>query len=87
MHLEDLERQSGVRPPELDGPDCPQALAYLWTWFCELSNVRGGGMGLAPIGWSEMQAWCAVTRRELTRLECQALGAMDRRFLEVMAAK
>lgn len=84
VHYEDLERQSGVRPVELDGPACPDGMQYLWGWFCELSNARGGGFGLAPLGWGEIDAWCRVSVRTLLPFERQAVAALDHRYMEIM---
>lgn len=76
-----------MRDARLDGAECPPALVYLWTWFCEVSHVRGGGLGLMPLAWSEIDAWCRVTRRRLSHFERQALCVLDRKFMEIMSEK
>lgn len=80
------------RSPEaaaaLEGPGCPFGLEYLWEWYIEVSAVRtGNGFDANPITWTELDAWCRMTRRQLLPFERHAFGALDRKFLETMASK
>ena len=84
MHLESIERQTGKRPAELDGPECPEALAHLWEYFCELSAARGAGMaGIEPLHYGEIEAWSRLSRRELGFFELECLVAVDHKFREI----
>ena len=37
-HLESVERQTGKRPAELDGQECPYELEYLMYWWSEIHD-------------------------------------------------
>jgi hypothetical protein len=63
---------------ELDGPPVPPALAYLLEWLDELYGRSGATMdGLAPLSYSTMQAWAALTGRHPLPHEVQALMLLD----------
>jgi len=82
MALEQVEKQTGIRPPELDGPECPDAVEYLWKWFIELDNARGGnGFGLNPISYTELLAWATMTRANPSPWEVATLKRIDALFL------
>ena len=76
-----------MRPPELDGPDLPDELAFLWGYFTELHETRSGGMGPGPISYSEIDAWQRLTGRELPIWQVKAIKRMDRAFMQVEAKK
>lgn len=88
-HLAVIERQLG-RPLELagapvSGVECPEPLAYLWGWFCELMARRGtNGFGVNPIGFDELDAWCRVLGRTLTPWEVRVLLRLDDTALAIM---
>ena len=86
-HFESVERQTKRRPPELDGPPCPEPLRYLLRWFSELHLARGSsGFGENPIGYVDIAAWSRLTRKHVTPYEVAALVAVDRAYLNVMAS-
>ncbi|WP_420133957.1 phage tail assembly chaperone [Rhodopseudomonas sp.] len=62
------------------GPECPQALAYLWQWFSELSaGLSSNGFGPAVVTWEALRAWSSFMRLRLEPWEARALvdmGAM-----------
>lgn len=63
-------------------PVLPAALAYLWNHFASLHRCRGGnGFGPNPISWSEIKAYCDVTRTALCSWEVEAIRALDDEFL------
>lgn len=67
---------------ELDQPDFPDDLDYLWEWFLELHSARqSGGFGAAPISYLEMEAWSRLTDRELRDWEARAIRTLDGMFL------
>ena len=83
-HLDAAERQTGISPPGLDGPDCPPEAWYLWEWYIALGNARGGnGFGLNPIGFTEIAAWSALTGCRPTPFEVGCLRALDDAFFRV----
>lgn len=48
-HFEGLAKQ-GVEVPELQGPQLPEELKYLYEWFIELWSGQ-------MITWTELKAW------------------------------
>lgn len=76
VHLEGVERQTGRRPAQLDGPECPELLEGAWRDFLEVSGRRGSGAhGPVPLTWMDLDAWARLTRRavapQLVRLLCR----------------
>ncbi len=81
-HLTSVYQQTGVLPPELDEPEIPTSLAYLWQWFQELSFSRSShGYGHNPLSYGDMDAWARLTGRRLDPWEVQALKDVDVVFL------
>ncbi len=59
----------------------PEALGYLWDWFCELSSGRPSGMGPGPLTWEGILAWTTLTGTRPAPWEIRALRALDTAFL------
>jgi hypothetical protein len=63
---------------ELEGPQLPEVLAYLWGGFVELSAARSStDAGPNPVGWLEIEAWARLTRRSLSAWEVDVLRSLD----------
>jgi hypothetical protein len=68
----------------LDGPEMPTAGAHLWEWFCELSNVRRGGLsGPEPIGLDQLDAWQRLHGVKLHSWEIGCIEALDMKWREI----
>lgn len=80
-HLEAVERISGKRPKELDGPQPPEGALYLWDWFTQLHNARGGGWGPAPISWEAIDAWARRMRVDPRPWELEVIREIDALYL------
>lgn len=77
-HLEAVERVTGERPPELDGPECPAGGEYLWSWFTQLRNRQNGGLvGPQRVTWQEADAWSRMTRTDVAPWEIEIIFAVD----------
>jgi hypothetical protein len=65
-------------------PDAPVvSLEYVLSWFWHLSNRRAPGFdGVAPISYTEIGSWTALTRTIVTPSEIELLVAMDNAYLE-----
>lgn len=84
-HLALEER--GKHQPELEGPSCPSALAYLLIYFGEMASRRtSGANGANPITWSDMQAWESLTKRRLDAFDTSLLCRIDDAYLRIMTA-
>jgi len=56
----------------------PEVLVYLWDWFLQLDNARGGsGFGINPISYSEIQAWAQLLGIRPEPWEVEALKRVD----------
>ncbi|MDB4913105.1 MAG: hypothetical protein JWM95_749 [Gemmatimonadetes bacterium] len=63
---------------ELEGPEFPESLDYLWRWFQELHRTRAAGMnGPEPMTHTEIDAWARLTNRTPDALEVDALLMLD----------
>jgi hypothetical protein len=68
--------------PDLDGPEPPLELAYLWEWFQDLHTARGSnGMGPNPITYTDIAAWAGLSGITLRAPEIQAILMLDRLWL------
>jgi hypothetical protein len=62
----------------LIGPARPIALEYLWSWFMELRVGAGQGFnGIAPLTWTELDAWARLTQTRPYPHEVKALFSLD----------
>ena len=81
-HLEQVERQTGRRPKELDGPTFPTLMSYVWSAFINLSNTRSIGFsGPNPISYIEIKAWKDLTESPLTSFEVEAIKCLDTMYM------
>jgi hypothetical protein len=84
--LEQVAAATGKRPPELDGPEFPEAWDHLMTWFLDLGLGRtSSGFGPNPLTWADFQAWSQLTGIVLRPVEVQLLRVLDRAYLKAMA--
>ena len=57
-HLENIERQTRVKPKELEQQvQLPEVFLDCWLWFLALNSTRVPGFGISAISFSEMQAY------------------------------
>src|SRR5690625_3399103 len=83
----EIERQTGIRSPELDGPQLPDAGLRVWGWFQELSRRRGWQIGVAavaqPIPFSDIHAYFALTGEVLEPWQRRLLTDLDDLYLTI----
>lgn len=74
VHLKRLV-EMGRRPvEELEGPEVPDAVEYLWDWLLELDGMRHIGMnGPEPFTPEMVEAWARMSGNEVTPAEFRAL--------------
>lgn len=78
-HLEAAARTgSAFARQQLEEPEFPVALTYLWGWVHEIRQGLGVGMdGLASLTWTALEAWQRLTDRLLQPHEVEAVFAVD----------
>ena len=87
-HLMKVWNSTGKMPQKLDAPYFPSAVAYVWTWFNELSNARvSTGFGVSPITYSEILAWSQLTDSEPTPWEVAVIKMLDVLFIREYSSK
>jgi hypothetical protein len=77
-HLEQVERQTGIRPKELEGPDFPFLLSHIWSAFVACSKARTGGFsGANPLTYENIKSWIGLTGTPLDPREVEAVKELD----------
>ena len=77
-HLEQVERQTGIRPKELEGPDFPFLLSHIWSAFIACSKARTGGFsGANPLTYENIKSWIELTGTHLDPREVEAVKELD----------
>ena len=77
-HLEQVERQTGIRPKELEGPDFPFLLSHIWSAFVACSKARTGGFsGANPLTYENIKSWIELTGTPLDPREVDAVKELD----------
>jgi hypothetical protein len=78
----------GVKPSELDGPECPYYGSYLWEWYLQLRRRSAGtGFGAAPITWEAIDAWARRSGIDPAPWELEILESLDAAYLKQQAAE
>ncbi len=77
-HLEQVERQTGKTPVELEEPDFPSLLSHIWSAFIVISSGRTGGFsGPNPITFEQILAWKELTQSTLDAREVEVIKRLD----------
>jgi hypothetical protein len=77
-HLSQVEQQTGITPRELEVPEIPPIIEYIWEVFIEVSSGRSAGLsGPSPISHQEIHSWSILTGITLTSFEVNLLKKID----------
>ena len=71
-HLTTIWKATGHKPPELEQPEKPEALEYLWVWYWQIPK---------PITFTELHHWSSLTRRNLRAWEAELLASLHRSWV------
>jgi hypothetical protein len=66
----------------VDLPDNP--LPYLTDWLIEIGPLATGGMGPAPLDWSDIANWQSLVGIRLDAWEARTIRKLSREFLDQM---
>lgn len=81
QHLEAAARRGiAAAIKELEGPEIPDALEYVWGWYCQLAATRRfNGMSghPEPLTYETIDAWSRLTGHTPTPEEVDALLLLD----------
>lgn len=73
-HYRQIEQSTGVRPPELNVPDVPAALAHFWQSFLRVHQARTAD---DPVAFSEVDAYSRLTGHDFTPDEIDLISELD----------
>ena len=80
-----MERQTGVRPIELNGPEFPRLVSHIWFAFLSLNRGRGQAFhGVAPLSALEIKSWCELSGEHLSPRDFEAIKRLDSLFVRVV---
>jgi hypothetical protein len=86
-HFESSERATGRPHKGLQLKPIPAAFErslYLWQ---ELHRGRSlGGLGLGPLSWQDIHAFCQITNERLSADQLEAIRVIDAEFFASQAA-
>lgn len=87
--LENVWRQTGVKPKELDNiPELPSSCEEVWGWFLNLNESRSSsGFGFNPITYSDIDAFFRLKQIVPETWEIDLVKRLDREVLGVYAEK
>ena len=81
-HYMQVERQTGKRPIELEGPEFPRKMSHIWSVFSALSSTRPMGFsGPLPITYTDIKNYCDLYGIELEPRDLDAIKRLDNTFL------
>jgi len=84
-HLEQVERQIGYAPRELEPPEFPFLVQHIWSAFISLSTGRTAGFnGPNPITFEQIKAWKELTGQPLSPRDVEAIKSLDAVYVRVM---
>jgi hypothetical protein len=73
---------------QLDGPDLPEPLFYLYEWSHELFGRSGvGPNGFAPLSYTTIRDWAILTGNDPSLDDVQALIRLDQTMLATEPVK
>lgn len=77
-HLQQVEKATGKKPKELDGPPIPLNGMFVWDSFLDIHQGRSYGMsGPNPLSWEAISAWCNLNEIVLSSWEIGMIKSLD----------
>jgi len=78
----------GVEDKIPEPPVIPDAVMHVWEWFWKLNARRVPGFdSMAPLTYSEIYHWSALTRTQIATQEINMLIQMDDVYLQAISAE
>lgn len=74
-----VQKTTGVKPEQLNVPEPPQELLYLYDWFLELYSGH-------PLTFSELLSWTQMMRITVEPWEIDAIRSLERILRSVQHA-
>ena len=81
-HLEQVQRQTGQTPKELEGTPFPTLVSHIWSAFAALSSARTNGFsGPNPLSYTEIKSWVELTNASVSARDVEAIKSLDIVFI------
>ncbi len=81
--LEQVERATGVRPSALDHEDLSDAAQGAWDTWTDIHSGRVySGMGVTPLSWVDLDAWCHMRGEELSYTQLELIRTIDNAYVK-----
>lgn len=81
-HYQSLKQQ-GLNVEELNRPDVPKDVTYIFDWFLELQNGRQySNFGPQPFSWTDIKSWAELKNYSLMSWEVDVLKKIDMLFIK-----
>lgn len=84
-HLQQVEKQLGRRPEELEPPcEFPTLLNHVWVAFCVLNGRRQTGIsGVDPLTFTEIKHWKELTETPMKPKDIDLIIRLDQTYMRV----
>ncbi len=76
-----LTRRERENYQDFPAVEIPSAGSLVWQMFWEINQGRQAAMGLAPLSYQEIDAWCRLSSTNLSWYELRWIKAMDTGYL------
>ncbi|WP_445366286.1 phage tail assembly chaperone [Microbulbifer sp. ANSA001] len=73
QQLQQVQKTTGITPPELKAEQPPDGLIYLFHYYREIR-------GTEPLTFTEIQNWSQLTQRDISAWEVSVIRALDINF-------
>lgn len=85
---EQVEKATGVRPPELDhAGELPEPAADAWAKWQDMRRLATVVEGRRTITWADVEIWQRVRLIELTPTELEMITVIENKSIEVANRK
>jgi len=80
--LQQVQRQTGKTPKELESPPFPTLVSHIWSAFIALSSARTNGYnGPNPLTYTDIKAWAELTNSYVSSRDVEAIKLLDTVFI------
>lgn len=67
-------------PEQMRAVEPPEHMPWLFDWLMDVGPVLSGGMGPAPVGYEQIDAWARIAGTSPTPTECGMLRRLSRAY-------
>lgn len=75
--MQAVYNMTGVKPPELDVPDMPESLEYLWRYYIDLKNA-------GDVNFSTIKAFSDLMALDLQPFEVSLIMDFEKQYRQAL---